>query len=669
MIIFKHSKAEDETTSPSTANEGNNTSHLSLLTSHLLKRYWGYDSFRGIQQDIIESILQGHDTLGLMPTGGGKSITFQVPALAQEGVCIVITPLIALMKDQVAHLKARNIKAAAIYTGLSRDEVLMTLENAVFGALKFLYVSPERLSSELFQKKLSHMKVSFITVDEAHCISQWGYDFRPSYLEIGNIRRLLPHAPVLALTATATPEVINDIQDKLKGHRPFSVFTMSFERPNLSYIVNYTMNKLQTLTDILRHTPGAAIVYTRSRRRTKEVADALEREGFSATFFHAGLDNATKDQRQRQWQTDEVRIIVATNAFGMGIDKADVRLVVHIDCPDSIEAYFQEAGRAGRDGQPAQAILLFNHSDEHKLLRRIDDTFPAKDYIRQVYNHIAYFYQVAVGSGYNATFEFPIDRFCITYHHFPIRVDAALKILDRAGYIEYREEEENRARVMFTLERDDLYRLRSEQKDEDSVIVALLRNYSGLFNDYHYIDESLLAQQTGLSMPQVYDTLMGLSRKRVLSFIPQKKTPYIRYRQRREDAEHLLFPPEAYDDLKQRYANRIRQIISYATTGNQCRSRMLLRYFGQTDTHDCGQCDVCLERSGQTPDKAKVEKAKKQIVGLLDNDTPLAFTDLTSLNIPADVMQQAIAELVENEVMGIDGGMAYLLSPRLSTNL
>ena len=669
MIIFKHSKAEDETTSPSTANEGNNTSHLSLLTSHLLKRYWGYDSFRGIQQDIIESILQGHDTLGLMPTGGGKSITFQVPALAQEGVCIVITPLIALMKDQVAHLKARNIKAAAIYTGLSRDEVLVTLENAVFGALKFLYVSPERLSSELFQKKLSHMKVSFITVDEAHCISQWGYDFRPSYLEIGNIRRLLPHAPVLALTATATPEVINDIQDKLKGHRPFSVFTMSFERPNLSYIVNYTMNKLQTLTDILRHTPGAAIVYTRSRRRTKEVADALEREGFSATFFHAGLDNATKDQRQRQWQTDEVRIIVATNAFGMGIDKADVRLVVHIDCPDSIEAYFQEAGRAGRDGQPAQAILLFNHSDEHKLLRRIDDTFPAKDYIRQVYNHIAYFYQVAVGSGYNATFEFPIDRFCITYHHFPIRVDAALKILDRAGYIEYREEEENRARVMFTLERDDLYRLRSEQKDEDSVIVALLRNYSGLFNDYHYIDESLLAQQTGLSMPQVYDTLMGLSRKRVLSFIPQKKTPYIRYRQRREDAEHLLFPPEAYDDLKQRYANRIRQIISYATTGNQCRSRMLLRYFGQTDTHDCGQCDVCLERSGQTPDKAKVEKAKKQIVGLLDNDTPLAFTDLTSLNIPADVMQQAIAELVENEVMGIDGGMAYLLSPRLSTNL
>ena len=669
MISFKHSKAEDETTSPSTANEGNNTSHLSLLTSHLLKRYWGYDSFRGIQQDIIESILQGHDTLGLMPTGGGKSITFQVPALAQEGVCIVITPLIALMKDQVAHLKARNIKAAAIYTGLSRDEVLVTLENAVFGALKFLYVSPERLSSELFQKKLSHMKVSFITVDEAHCISQWGYDFRPSYLEIGNIRRLLPHAPVLALTATATPEVINDIQDKLKGHRPFSVFTMSFERPNLSYIVNYTMNKLQTLTDILRHTPGAAIVYTRSRRRTKEVADALEREGFSATFFHAGLDNATKDQRQRQWQTDEVRIIVATNAFGMGIDKADVRLVVHIDCPDSIEAYFQEAGRAGRDGQPAQAILLFNHSDEHKLLRRIDDTFPAKDYIRQVYNHIAYFYQVAVGSGYNATFEFPIDRFCITYHHFPIRVDAALKILDRAGYIEYREEEENRARVMFTLERDDLYRLRSEQKDEDSVIVALLRNYSGLFNDYHYIDESLLAQQTGLSMPQVYDTLMGLSRKRVLSFIPQKKTPYIRYRQRREDAEHLLFPPEAYDDLKQRYANRIRQIISYATTGNQCRSRMLLRYFGQTDTHDCGQCDVCLERSGQTPDKAKVEKAKKQIVGLLDNDTPLAFTDLTSLNIPADVMQQAIAELVENEVMGIDGGMAYLLSPRLSTNL
>ena len=655
---------------PTGTPDGN--SSLFTLHSSLLKKYWGYDSFRGIQEDIIRSILEGHDTLGLMPTGGGKSITFQVPALALEGVCIVITPLIALMKDQVAHLKSRGIKAAAIYTGLSHDEVLRTLENAVFGAVKLLYVSPERLASELFQKKLSHMKVSFICVDEAHCISQWGYDFRPSYLEIGNIRRLLPDAHVLALTATATPEVIKDIQDKLKGpsgEGAFRVFTMSFERPNLSYIVSYATNKLLTLFDLLQHTPGSAIVYTRSRQRTKEIAEALTHEGFSATFFHAGLDNAVKDQRQRQWQTDEVRIIVATNAFGMGIDKADVRLVAHIDCPDSIEAYFQEAGRAGRDGLPSQAVLIFNSSDEHKLLRRVDDTFPEKDYIRQVYDHLAYFYQVGVGSGYNATFEFPIDRFCITYHHFPIRVEAALKILNRAGYIEYREEEENKARVMFTLERDDLYRLRSGHKNEDNIIVALLRNYSGLFNNFHYIDESLLALQTGLTLPEVYDTLMTLSRKHVLNFIPQKKTPYIRYMQRREDAEHLLFPPEVYDDLKQRYTNRIHQMIHYATTANQCRSRMLLRYFGQTDTHDCGQCDVCLDRCDTTPDKAKVEMAKKQIIGLLDDDTPLPFTDINSLNIPADVMQEAIAQLVGDEVMGIDKGMAYLLSPRLSTNL
>ena len=671
MISFGHSKNKDGGSSTPADDKSNHNSQFPILNSqlsilNLLKKHWGYDSFRGIQEDIIRSILEGHDTLGLMPTGGGKSITFQVPALAMEGVCIVITPLIALMKDQVLHLKARGIKAAAIYTGLTHDEVLTILENAVFGAIKLLYVSPERLSSELFQKKLSHMHVSFICVDEAHCISQWGYDFRPSYLEIGTIRHLLPHAPVLALTATATPEVIKDIQDKLEG--TFRVFTMSFERPNLSYIVRYTMDKPQMLINILHHTPGSAIVYARSRRRTKEVADFLIKEGISATFFHAGLDNAVKDLRQRQWQTDEVRVIVATNAFGMGIDKADVRLVAHIDCPDSIEAYFQEAGRAGRDGKPSQAVLLFNGNDEYKLKRRISDTFPDKDYIRTVYNHLAYFYQVAVGSGYNYTFEFPIDRFCYTFQHFPIRVEAALKILNRAGYIEYQEEEENRARVMFTLERDDLYRLHSGQANEEAVIVALMRNYSGLFNDFRYIDESLIAQQAGLTLPEVYDTLMGLSRKRVLNFIPQKKTPYIRYMQRREDAEHLMFPPEVYDDLKKRYTTRIEQMIKYATTENQCRSRMLLRYFGETDTHDCGQCDVCMERSGEGPDQEQVKTAKQQIVSMAATK-PLPFTELTSINVTADAISEAITNLVEEEVVGIDGGMIYLLDERLSTNL
>ena len=419
-------RKEGESLSP-VANDSNHTSQFSVLnsqfstlSSQLLKKYWGYDDFRGIQREIIESIGSGHDTLGLMPTGGGKSITFQVPALAQEGVCIVITPLIALMKDQVQNLRRRGIRAAAIYSGMAHDQVLTTLENAVFGAVKLLYVSPERLSSELFRTKLRHMKVSFITVDEAHCISQWGYDFRPSYLEIADIRHELPGVPVLALTATATPAVVDDIQQRLEFTER-RVFRMSFERKNLAYIVRDAADKRDELIHILSNVAGSAIVYVRSRRRTKEIADLLNDAGISATFYHAGLDTADKDQRQKSWQQDEVRVMVATNAFGMGIDKPDVRIVLHIDCPDSIEAYFQEAGRAGRDGQKSYAVLLYNGNDQRKLLKRIADTFPEKDYIRKVYDHLAYYYQVATGSGYNMTFEFNVDDFCQKFRHFPSR--------------------------------------------------------------------------------------------------------------------------------------------------------------------------------------------------------------------------------------------------------
>ena len=490
----------------------------------ILRKYWGYDDFRGIQREIIESISSGHDTLGLMPTGGGKSITFQVPALAQEGVCIVITPLIALMKDQVQALRRRHIRAAAIYSDLSHDEILKTLENAIFGAIKLLYVSPERLPSDLFRAKVRHMKVSFICVDEAHCISQWGYDFRPSYLTIADIRRDLPQCPVLALTATATPEVVHDITDKLSlsgDGSSFNVFRMSFERKNLAYMVRNVMDKEEQLVHLLNEVPGAAIVYARSRQRTKDVAEMLTRNGLSATYFHAGLEQAEKDRRQRDWQADRTRIIVATTAFGMGIDKPDVRMVAHIDCPDSIEAYFQEAGRAGRDGQKSCAVLLYNTSDERKLRKRISDTWPEKDYIRKVYDHLSYFFQVGVGYGYDAIFEFPIDKFCRTFGHFPLQVESALKILHRAGYVEYREEEDCRARVMFCLERDDLYHLHGNQPEEDRVIVALLRNYSGLFVDYKFIDESLIAEETGLTLPQLYLVLKGLSQKRILNFIPQ----------------------------------------------------------------------------------------------------------------------------------------------------
>ena len=626
----------------------------------LLKQYWGYDDFRGIQREIIESIGSGHDTLGLMPTGGGKSITFQVPALAQEGTCIVITPLIALMKDQVDHLLRRGIRAAAIYSGLTHEEIIVTLENCIFGNVRILYVSPERLSSELFQTKLRHMRVSFITVDEAHCISQWGYDFRPSYLEIAKIRKLVPDAPVLALTATATPAVVKDIQDKLtlKTERTFNVFRMSFERTNLTYVVRHTTDKRKELIHILNSVKGTVIVYARSRRRTKEFSEMLNEAGIPATFYHAGLDTTVKDERQQAWQHDQVRVMVSTNAFGMGIDKPDVRLVIHIDCPDSIEAYFQEAGRAGRDGFKAYAVLLYNDADERKLEKRIADTFPEKDYIRQVYEHLAYFYQIGVGSGYNHTFEFNIDKFCHTFRHFPIQVDSALKILNRAGYIEYTEEQDNQARVMFTIGRNDLYRLENTSPNEEKIITALLRNYGGLFTDYIYIDESFIASQTQLEPHQVYMTLKGLSQRHILHFIPQKKTPYIRYTQRREDMEHIMLPPAVYEERKKQYEERIHAIIKYATNDQVCRSRQLLRYFGEDDSHDCHLCDVCLaHRPEGKVTEARFTNAMEQILARLDDGKPHPITDLRDIQLPTDELDAALEYLLQEELIRQDDGL------------
>lgn len=620
----------------------------------ILKRYWGYDDFRGIQREIIESIGSGHNTLGLMPTGGGKSITFQVPALAKEGVCIVITPLIALMKDQVYNLRKRGIHAAAIFSGMSHDDILTTLENAIFGAIKILYVSPERLSSELFRAKLRHMKVSFITVDEAHCISQWGYDFRPSYLEIADIRHELPGIPVLALTATATPTVVKDICDKLKSHldpkeEPFRIFRMSFARSNLAYIVREAADKHDELIHILNNVEGTAIVYVRSRRRTKEVSDLLNESGISATFYHAGLDNTVKDDRQKAWQSDQVRVMVATNAFGMGIDKPDVRVVIHIDCPDSIEAYFQEAGRAGRDGQKSYAVLLFNDNDQRKLIKRISDTFPEKDYVRKVYDHLAYYYQVATGSGYNSMFEFNIDDFCHRFRHFPIQVHSALKILNRAGYIEYIEEQDTQARIMFCLTRDQLYRLKHTDADEERIITTLLRNYGGLFVDYCFIDEGFIAHETSLTKPQLYLTLKGLEQKRILNFIPQKRTPYIRYMQRREDSEHLLFPPDVYDHLKKRYEERIHAIIAYTKAEKQCRSRLLLHYFGEEDSDDCGMCDICLSKNKTLTNREAEKEAERQILQLLSDQQSHHVTQLRKIPLPYEQIEEALERLLLEE--------------------
>ena len=627
----------------------------------ILKQYWGYDDFRGIQREIIESIGSGHDTLGLMPTGGGKSITFQVPALCSEGTCIVITPLIALMKDQVQNLRRHGVRASAIYSGLSREEIIIILENCIFGDIKILYVSPERLSSELFRTKLRHMKVSFITVDEAHCISQWGYDFRPSYLQIADIRKDLPHAPVLALTATATPQVVEDIQEKLSNSTSFSIFKMSFERKNLAYVVRRATDKRDELIHILNSVKGSAIVYARSRRRTKEIAELLNEAGISATFYHAGLDATIKDERQKNWQGDKVRVMVATNAFGMGIDKPDVRIVLHIDCPDSIEAYFQEAGRAGRDGKKSYAVLLYNDGDHRKLDKRISDTFPEKDYIKKVYEHLAYFYQVGVGSGYHATFEFNIDDFCHKFRHFPIQVDSALKILNRAGYIEYTEEQDNQARVMFTINRNELYRLENNTPNEEKIITALLRNYGGLFVDYNYIDESFIASQCGMQQNLVYMVLKNLSQKHILHFIPQKKTPYIRYLQRREDPEHIQISPSVYEERKEQFRLRIQAMIDYATNDAICRSRQLLRYFGEEDSHDCKQCDVCLSQThDKTRGSAKTNEAQV-ILNLLSDGKPHHITELRGIQLPTDSLNAALEYLLQEEHITIDDGFLYKL--------
>ena len=559
----------------------------------ILKEYWGYDSFRGIQESIIESIGSGRDTLGLMPTGGGKSITFQVPALAQEGLCIVITPLIALMKDQVQNLRQRGIKATAIYSGMNRQEILVALENCIFGDYKFLYISPERIHTEVFLNKLRSMKISMITVDESHCISQWGYDFRPAYLKVAEIRKHLPGVPVLALTATATPEVVDDIQKQLNFEKP-NVFQMSFERKNLAYIVRTTDNKTDELLHILRRVEGSAIVYVRSRQRTKEITELLNKEGITADFYHAGLDDAIKDARQQNWQSDKCRVMVSTNAFGMGIDKPDVRIVIHIDMPDSPEAYFQEAGRAGRDGKKAYAVLLYSRSDKTTLRKRIPDTFPEKDYIKKVYEHLQYYYQMAMGDGLGCVKEFNLEEFCRTFKHFPVQAHNALKILTQAGYLEYTDEQDNASRILFTISRDELYKIQELGKEGEMLLQILLRTYTGLFTDYTFISEAVLMQRTGLDRRTIYNLLMMLSKRHIAHYIPRKKTPYIIYTRERLDMDRVSIPASVYEERKERYEKRIGAMVEYADSDYACRSRMLLRYFGEKNDCNCGQCDVCL---------------------------------------------------------------------------
>ena len=628
-----------------------------MFYHEILKQYWGYDSFRGIQEEIIKSIGEGRDTLGLMPTGGGKSITFQVPALAKDGLCIVITPLIALMKDQVQNLRQRGIKAVAIYSGMTRQEILIALENCIFGNYKFLYISPERLDTDIFKQKLRAMKVNMITVDESHCISQWGYDFRPAYLKIADIRELLPGVPLLALTATATPDVVQDIQSRLK-FREKNVFRMSFERKNLAYIVRKTDNKTAELLHILRRMPGSAIIYVRSRRRTKETTELLTHEGITADFYHAGLDNAVKDIRQKRWQDGECRVMVATNAFGMGIDKPDVRLVIHLDLPDSPEAYFQEAGRAGRDGEKAYAVILYSKSDRVTLHKRIPDTFPDKDYIKKVYEHLQYYYQMAMGDGLGCTKEFNLEEFCRKFKHFPVPADSALKILTQAGYIEYTDEQDNASRIIFTIRRDELYKLREMGNETEALVQTILRSYTGLFTDYAYISETALSLRTGLTRQQIYNVLMSLSKRRIIDYIPRKKTPYIIYTRERVELNHLHISPAVYEERKERYEARIRAMVDYVTSETACRSRMLLRYLGEKNENNCGQYDVCL--SGHPAHELPTdtfEKLKKELLTILQEQvlTPAEVAEKTEAD--RDLLSHAIQYLLEEGEIKIKDGI------------
>lgn len=615
----------------------------------ILKKYWGYDGFRAMQDQIVESIGQGKDTLGLMPTGGGKSITFQVPAIAMDGLCIVITPLVALMKDQVSNLKSKNIKAIAVYSGLTRQEINIAYDNCIFGDYKFLYLSPERLTTTLFLEKLIHFKVNMLVVDEAHCISQWGYDFRPSYLKIADIRKELPEVPVLALTATATPQIVDDIQERLVFEKK-NVVKKSFERDNLAYIVRHTDDKLRQLINIVKSIDGCTVVFVRNRKKTKEYALWLRENGISAHNYHAGLTHDSKDKKQREWMNDQVQVMVCTNAFGMGIDKPDVRLVVHMDSPDSIEAYFQEAGRGGRDGKKAYAVLLFENADKTRLKKNIKISFPEKEEVFRVYNALGNFFQLATGHGQDMVYDFDIVQFCKAYHFNMLTVFNSLKILQRATYLEYSEEANLPSRVHFLVQKVELYSFQVKNEAFNAFIKLLLRSYTGFFTEYVVINEQLLAQRANVSADLIYKYLNKLNHLKIIHYIPRKKTPLIQYIQPREEVRYLKLPNEVYKDRKIQYEERVHAVIDYAEFSHVCRSRYLLQYFGQKNTKDCGQCDVCLDKKKHGVNESDASAIEEKILELLL--TPVKYDQIESLlALPEEKWLSVFNWLADNGVI------------------
>ncbi len=612
----------------------------------ILIRYWGYSDFRPLQLDIINSVAEGKDTLGLMPTGGGKSITFQIYSLSQKGICIVITPLIALMKDQVESLNKRGIKALAVHSGMSTREIKLTLDNAVWGDYKFLYVSPERIVSEPFRERLAQMTVNLVTVDEAHCISQWGYDFRPSYLNIIEIRKILPKAKFLALTATATPKVSEDIQDKL-GFEKKNLLKMSFERENLNYLVRDNENKIAYLIDTIKKVKGSGIIYVRSRKATREISDELRSHSISSDFYHAGLSTLVRSRKQDNWINGDTRVIVATNAFGMGIDKPDVRFVIHIQPPDSLEAYYQEAGRAGRDGKRSAAVLLYNNTDTVKLKKSVTVSFPEIANIKRIYDALCNYLQIAQGFGKGQIREFHVQSFAEAFKFQIAMVYNSLKILQREGYLEFTEEVDSPSRIYFTVSRDELYKFQVANASFDGFVKLVLRSYTGLFNGYVTIDEELLAKRSNIDQEQVYNYLKHLRKSNVIDYVPRNRTPFIYFVTERVNIDRLKISKENYDLRKKEMISRIASVIEYGSSSVKCRSQILLEYFGETDASRCGNCDVCKSLESLSLSAYEFEAIGKDVKKILKN--PLTYeTLLLKLNGDQERKQRVIKWLLDN---------------------
>ena len=583
-----------------------------MTPEEILKNYWGYTAFRPMQREIISSVLEGNDTLGLLPTGGGKSITFQVPALALDGVTLVVTPLISLMKDQVDNLRDIGVKAYDLHSALTRRETRRALDSCAAGRAKILYLSPEKLQVKSFHNELRRLPVKLIVVDEAHCISQWGYDFRPSYMRIAEVRRMFPQAPVLALTASATAEVIDDIMTRLGFHRRDKVFRRSFSRSNISYVARYCDFKQEQLVHILSRVPGTAIVYTRSRKRTRELSDFLRKEGVPADFYHAGLSSEDKAGKQNRWKSGQTRVIVATNAFGMGIDKPDVRLVIHYDLPSSLEEYYQESGRAGRDGLESYAVVLASPADKGVLSRRLSEAFPPKDYIRQVYDMACVYLSVGMGEGQERLFEFNSEEFARRFHLKEGQALAALRLLGRSGYINYIEETATRSRLMMVMERHELYGLRLEPAT-DELLQLILRTYPGIFADYEFISESLLAYRLGVTEQSVYEGLIQLGRLHVIHYVPRSVTPYIFFPIGRQPSGDVVLPREVYEHRREQMRLRIEAMKEFVFSTSGCRVLTMLRYFNEENGCECGKCDVCRAARRVAPPRRQVREREQNL--------------------------------------------------------